>query len=246
MLIGILETGRVNPDLVSKHGEYVPMFEAWLKPVFPEVRVRGYASVDGEIPASPAECDAWIVTGSKHGVYDDLPWIEPLKAFLRQARAAGTPMIGVCFGHQLMAEAFGGRAVKSEKGWGVGVHDYQVTQRPAWMQDGPDTFSIHAMHQDQVTQIPDDATVLASSPFCEFAMLTYGDPQNPDAISIQPHPEFNRAYSQDLVELRSGVAIPPDRSADAMKSFGRDVHNRDFGIWCVTYLRQALAARTAA
>ncbi len=246
MLIGILETGRVNPDLIAAHGEYVPMFESWLKPAFPQVRLRGYASIDGEIPASATECDAWLITGSKHGVYEELPWIEPLKGFLREVRSAGTPMIGVCFGHQIMAEAFGGSAVKSDKGWGVGVHDYQVTRRAGWMDGGPDEFAIHALHQDQVVEIPDDATVLANSPFCEFAMLAYGDPERPDAISIQPHPEFNRPYAQDLIELRTGVAIPQDRGAVAMETFGREVHNREFALWCVAYLRQALAARNAA
>ena len=246
MLIGILETGKVNPDLVPDHGEYVPMFETWLRPAFPEMRVRGYAIEDGEIPASPTECDAWLITGSKHGVYDDLPWIEPLKEFLRDARDAGRPMIGVCFGHQLLAEALGGKAVKSDKGWGVGVHDYQVTRRAGWMNGGPDRFSIHAHHQDQVVEIPEDATVLASSPFCEYAMLAYGDPEAPDAISIQPHPEFAEPYARDLVHLRASVSIPPDRSAAAMASFGRAVHRRDFAQWCADYLREAAQRQSAA
>jgi len=245
MLIGILETGKVNPDLVPAHGEYVPMFEALLRPAFPEIRVRGYAVEDGEIPASPTECDAWLITGSKHGVYDDLPWIEPLKDFLRAARNARVPMVGVCFGHQILAEALGGRAVKSDKGWGVGVHDYEVTHRTSWMHAGPDRISIHAHHQDQVVEIPEDATVLATSPFCEYAMLAYGDPESPDAISIQPHPEFMEGYARDLVHLRAG-SIPSDRSERALASFGREVHQREFAMWCADYLRQALQRENAA
>ena len=114
------------------------------------------------------------------------------------------------------------------------------------MADGPENFSIHAMHQDQVTAIPNDATVLASSPFCEFAMLAYGDPEAPDAISIQPHPEFNTDYAKALVETRSGVVIPDDRSVEALATFGRTVHQQEFARWCVEYLRNATARRNAA
>ena len=246
MLIGILETGRVSETLIPRYGEYVPMFEAWLRPADPGFSYRAYATVDGEIPDSPVECDAWLVTGSKHGVYDDLPWIAPLKAFLRAARTAGQPIVGVCFGHQILAEALGGSAVKSAKGWGAGVHDYEVLRRPNWMADAPSSFAIHAMHQDQVTAIPEDATVLAASPFCEFAMLAYGDPEAPDAISIQPHPEFDEDYARALVEMRTGVAIPEDRSAAALATFGRAVHQHDFARWCAGFLRNAAARRNAA
>ena len=198
------------------------------------------------LPESPEECDAWLVTGSRHGVYDDLPWIEPLKAFLRAARAARRPIVGICFGHQILAEALGGKAVKSDKGWGVGVHDYQVTCRPGWMNGAPESIAIHAFHQDQVVAVPEDATVLASSPFCEFAMLAYGDPEAPDAISIQPHPEFRTGYARDLLELRAGVAVPEDRAAPARESMERDLHSEEFARWCVAFLRGVQKNRDAA
>ena len=114
------------------------------------------------------------------------------------------------------------------------------------MNGGPDRFAIHAMHQDQVTAIPDDATVLAASPFCRFAMLAYGDPEAPDAISIQPHPEFDEDYARALVEMRTGVAIPAACGAAALASFGRAVNQQDFARWCVDYLRAATARRNAA
>jgi GMP synthase-like glutamine amidotransferase len=245
MLVGILETGKVNETLVPCHGEYPPMFVDLLSPAGPELRFRAYATEDGEIPADPTECDAWLITGSRHGVYDDLPWIEPLKAFLRAARAAARPIVGICFGHQILAEALGGRAVKSDKGWGIGVHDYAVDRRPGWMAGAPGTFASHAFHQDQVITIPEDATVLASSPFCAFAMLAYGDPEAPDAISIQPHPEFGEAYVRDLLDLRSGIAIPPDEAAAARSSLDRPVDRAEFARWCVAYLRAAIAGRDA-
>ncbi|MFQ5565497.1 MAG: type 1 glutamine amidotransferase, partial [Paracoccaceae bacterium] len=103
MLIGILQTGDVPKALAPRYGEYAPMFEAWLGRAGPELAFRAYAAHDGTLPADSAECDAWLITGSRHGVYDDLPWIAPLKAFLRDARAAGRPIIGICFGHQILA-----------------------------------------------------------------------------------------------------------------------------------------------
>jgi GMP synthase-like glutamine amidotransferase len=246
MLVGILETGKVNDTLVPRHGGYPPMFAGLLGPAGPELSYRSYDVEGGAIPASPAECDAWLITGSRHGVYDDLPWIEPLEEFLRAARAAGRPIVGICFGHQILAEALGGKAVKSDKGWGVGVHDYAVTRRPAWMTGAPATIAIHAFHQDQVIAIPDDATVLARSPFCEYAMLAYGDPEAPDAISIQPHPEFGEDYTRDLIDLRAGIAIPPEQAAPARETLGRPVHQQDFARWCVSFLRSAIARRKAA
>lgn len=245
MNIGLLETGRVSETLVEKHGHYPAMFEALYRQADPKICFETFAVVDGVLPERPDQCTAWLVIGSKHGVYDPLPWIAPLKAFLRQARAARVPIIGVCFGHQLMAEAFGGRAEKSERGWGCGVHRYSLAHRPTWMAGAPEALAWHAMHQDQVTAIPAEATVLAKSDFCPYAMLAYGDPEHPDAVSIQPHPEFESPYARDLIVRRSGTAIPEERARAALAGFGAAVDNQAFAQWTLAYLHDAIARREA-
>jgi len=246
MQIGILETGKVNDALAARHGSYPEMFETLLRAADARLSCQSFAVVDEELPATPEACDAWLITGSKHGVYDDLSWIEPLEAFLRAARAARQPIIGVCFGHQILAEAFGGRAEKSDRGWGCGVHRYELLHQPGWMGAAPARMAFHAMHQDQVTAIPPDATVLAASDFCPYAMLTYGDPEAPYAISIQPHPEFGAEFAKALVEIRAGALIPPEVSAPALESFGAPVDNHGFAEWCRGYLRRMAGARDAA
>ena len=245
MKIGILETGEVNPDLKARHGDYPSMFEALLGAADPSLEFAVVRVVAGEMPASPQEADAWLVTGSRHGVYDGLPWIEPLKAFLRQAVAARVPVVGICFGHQILAEALGGRAVKSDKGWGLGVQDYEVTAHPAWMAGMPEHFSASALHQDQVVELPPSATVLARSSHCDYAAIAYGDPEAPDAITLQPHPEFGPAFMDELLALRAGTAFPKEEADAARASLVRPVANADWARLIVAFLREAEARRAA-
>lgn len=247
MRLGILQTGKSNEALAARYGEYPAMFARLYRAVDPSIATRDYAVVDGELPASPTECDAWLITGSRHGVYDDLPWIEPLKAFLRDARAAGVPIIGVCFGHQIMAEAFGGRAGKSPKGWGLGLHEYELAAgAPGWMEGAPERVSLHALHQDQVMSVPEDATRLAASPFCEYAMLSYGDRQAPEAISIQAHPEFDEEFMRELIERIRGSRVPEEDAEKALAGMGGELHGEEFVRWSLAWLRRVREKRAAA
>ena len=246
MKIGILETGEVAPELKARHGDYPAMFAALLGEVDPALEFVTTSVVRGEMPASPQAADAWLVTGSRHGVYDDLPWIEPLKAFLRACVAARVPVVGICFGHQILAEALGGRAVKSDRGWGLGVQDYEMVARPGWVRHVPDHFSVNALHQDQVVALPPGATVLARSAHCEVAAVAYGDPEAPDAISLQPHPEFDRAFLDALIVARTGTVLPEDLAAEARAGLVRGVHDREWARLIVDYLHRMQAAKAAA
>ena len=233
MRLGILETGAPPPG-VDQFGDYPAMFRALLGP-----RTHDYTTFDvqaGELPASAEACEAYIVTGSSAGVYDPLPWIAPLSDFLRAAR--GTPMVGICFGHQIMAQAFGGKVIKSPKGWGVGLHRYEVQAPQAWM-DAP-RLTIPASHQDQVVQAPPAATVLAGSAFTPLGMLAYDDQP---AISLQLHPEFEPAYARALIEARRGTRYTDEEADRAILSFEQPDDRSRVGGWIARFLTQATLRR---
>src|SRR5690606_28642593 len=126
----------------------------------------------GGLP-DPAGLEGIVITGSPAGVYEDHAWLAPLRGFIRQAYAAGTPMLGICFGHQIMADALGGEVRKSEKGWGLGRHAYKVRQRPAFLAEAPENLAVACSHQDQVIVPPATAEVLLASEFAPNAGLLY-------------------------------------------------------------------------
>ena len=136
----------------------------------------------------------------------------PLQDFIRELAEANLPLIGVCFGHQIIAEALGGKVVKSDRGWGVGVQSYRVDQSHDWMRDKPATIRLYAYHQDQVVICPESAAVFSSSEFCPFAGLSYGD----SIISVQAHPEFEEAYERALLDLFGGNIIPAEVAQAAL------------------------------
>jgi len=243
MKIGVLQTGSVPEEMVERHGPYVAMFERMLQRADPSfTTVLWDVNAAGEIPASPQEADGWIITGSRHGVYEDHDWIEPLKTFLREAHAARAPLVGVCFGHQILAEALGGKVEKSDRGWGCGIHHYSLNERAPWMDDTKGSIAIQAMHQDQVVVLPEGATVLAHSEFCPYAALAYGE----TAMSIQPHPEFDASFEREILELRRGDVIPEALADEALEKLDGPTDSDMFGRWIVNFFRHASAHQSAA
>lgn len=233
--IGILMTGYTIPSLEAAHGTHEAMYHRTFRDVAPNFSFKVYSIQDDEFPESPADCDAWIITGSPHGVYDDLPWIAPLIEFVQRVAAANVPLAGICFGHQLIAQALGGRAVKHSGGWNLGVIDYQVTEagRAAGlpMPAAGSNLQLYASHQDQVTAVPPDATVLAQASDCAIAALAYGDVSRPRIVTIQPHPEFTGGFVADLVRLRRGQSMPEDKADSALATIDRPVDNSEVAAW---------------
>lgn len=199
MKIGILQTGHVPDDLIGENGNYPEIFERFLSGQ--GLTFEHYAVVDNVFPDSVDAADGWLITGSKYGAYEDLPWIAPLEALIRDIYAAGLPLIGVCFGHQIIAQALGGKVEKFAGGWSIGAQRYAV--------NGTDV-TLNAWHQDQVTERPETAQVVSSTAFCENAALLYGD----RVFTIQPHPEIDRTYLKGLLDVRApGVVPEPIRQA---------------------------------
>lgn len=212
MKIGILEAGLLREELAGRFDPYPVMFERFLGLAGRDLEFAAYSAVRGEMPASIFECDGWLISGSRYGVYDQLEWMFPLQDFIRQLAQAGLPLIGVCFGHQIIAEALGGKVVKSDKGWGVGVQRYRVAQGHSWMREQPASIGLYAYHQDQVVSCPQSAEVFSGSEFCPYAGLSYGD----SIISVQAHPEFEEAYERALLELFGGSIIPAEVAQSAL------------------------------
>jgi GMP synthase-like glutamine amidotransferase len=223
MKLTIIQTGEVPEQLRDRFGPYHKMFEAMFAATGQGFTCEVVPLTDGAPLPDAGTLEGIVLTGSPAGVYDDLPWIEPLRRFIRDAYGRATPMLGICFGHQIMADALGGDVRKSEKGWGLGRHNYTVTARPRYMAAAPAALAIACSHQDQVLAPPAEAEVILASGFTPNAGLAY---RNGAALSFQPHPEFSDDYTAALAELRRG-RVPEEIVDAALASMGTPSHSAE-------------------
>jgi len=200
MRIGILQTGLAPEALAPEMGDYPDMFARLLDGH--GFTFRTWKVVEGEFPASVHDADGWLITGSRHGVYEDHAWIPPLEQFIRDSFAARVPVVGICFGHQIVAQAMGGKVERHAGGWAVGATDYDF---------GGETIRLNAWHRDQVVQAPAGAKVIASNDFCTNAALLYDD----RALTVQAHPEFRPEFVDGLMKTRGKGLVPDEVMAEA-------------------------------
>jgi GMP synthase (glutamine-hydrolysing) len=192
MLIGILQTGHMPDALVGQTGDYADMFERLFAGF--GFTFRTWNVVDGDFPDGADAADGWLITGSRHGAYEEHEWIAPLERLIREISESGRPMVGICFGHQIIAQALGGKVEKFRGGWSVGRQVYDF---------GDGELALNAWHQDQVTELPPGAQVIAENDFCKNAGMVIGK----SIFTVQPHPEFDRDVVAGLIEHRS-AAVP--------------------------------------
>ncbi len=230
LTLGLLECDHVRPELRYINGDYRDMFPALFNRVSPDVEFRFYDVVNGVFPASVDECDGYISTGSAFSVYDDVKWVHDLADFVRKLYETQTPYVGICFGHQMLGYALGGKVHKSAGGWCVGVHELTVLSRESWMEPYLDKLNLLMMCQDQVMELPENAARLASAADCPNAMIMVGQTM----LGVQAHPEFPHSYDRALMELRK-ERIGEEKVARGIESLNRPTDEVAAAGWIVNF-----------
>ncbi|MEM7659202.1 MAG: amidotransferase [Bacteroidota bacterium] len=231
MNIGLLLCDEVSSRYEAiVPGGYPRLFREWL----PGLEMTDFVLPKGEFPQSAADFDAYVVSGSRHSVYESIPWIQQTAALVRDIQSTKKAYLGVCFGHQLLGHALGGRVAKAPTGWMVGVHEFSVSQSQTWMQPARSTFQVLMMCQDQVLELPPGGTVIASAPNCPVGMLQVGERM----IGIQGHPEFPIAYERALLEDRK-LRIGVETVEKALSSLARSPDVEILRAWGLEFLEGA-------
>ena len=206
----------------------------WLSPALPEASFIAISVAQDNDPLPDvASFEGLIVSGSEFGVYDPLDWMAPLRQLLLEAKAAEKPIYGICFGHQLIAKALGGRVEKSPKGWGIGLAFSDVVTTQSWMTMAKDKINLIVSHQDQISELPPNAEVLMSNSFCPYSMIKVGN----NFLGLQGHPEFSREYSFALMDSRRD-RIGADVIDAGSATLTHDVDDVMVMQWIVNFLKQ--------
>lgn len=231
MKIGVLNTDKLKPELSLRYGEYPSMFARLLLTAKPDLKLQTYNVVDFQYPKTIDECDAYLMTGSKLSVYDEIPWIIELKNFVRKLNTIQKKIVGICFGHQLIAEALGGKTLAAENGWCVGAHKTKLNENAAFYKTPGEEFYLLSNHKDQVSKMAEGATLLASTEACPIAMTSLGN----HILTFQGHPEFNKEYARALLDMRREILGEPVYST-AINSLEIETSNSLVSAWILEFI----------
>lgn len=230
MKIGLLLCDDVKPHLQETFTNYPDMFAELLLAHDPSLELQTWRVIDQQFPEHTDECDGWLISGSRHSANDDFPWVKELKIFIHKLYQEQRKLIGICFGHQVIAAALEGQVSLAQQGWGIGVYSNQLTGHRRWMSPKLNALRLRVSHKEQITRLPDTACVLAKSTFCPNYMVAYGD----CFMSIQGHPEFSEAYSKALMLSRKDM-IPAERLEDGLNSLQHPVHGHEVAQWMLAF-----------
>ena len=238
MKIGILKCDSTNEHLRKEHGDYPDMFISLFKSVEPALEFETYNVIFGKYPNNLLDNDVYLITGSRYGVNDGDKWIDDLEKFVLELRHRKHPLIGVCFGHQMIAKALGGKTELASQGWGAGVQKYQIISTEPWMSPDLEQFSILSFHKDQVTKLPDDAVLIAINDFCAYSAYYIGE----WLISFQGHPELTKEYVRALLHRRVNI-LGQDVLERGIKSLEQQIQPKIIANWILNFVNGGLLTK---
>ncbi len=232
--IAVLNADHLDEFVRKTHGSYPDMFENLFRKLDPSIRTESFDVIDGIYPDPNKPFDAYLVTGSKFSVYDELPWIRQLERFVQSLHRQQQTLIGICFGHQLIAKALGGRTEKASQGWGIGCHTIRIFKQAQWM-DSPEKahqLRLLVSHQDQVVEKPSGAQCLGGSDFCPYGIIQIGE----TALSFQGHPEFTKEYLRYLLGSRRKL-FSENLYSRALESLALEADSERAGDWIIQFIK---------
>ena len=232
MKVALLQCDSVRDRLQHIEGDFPEMFERFLTAHNPDVRLTTFDMRMGKFPDLNQEYDGFVCTGSRASVYENEEWISELKGYVRLLYSTGKKFVGICFGHQLIAESLGGRVAPSELGWGVGAQVSQVKEYKGWMRPKRDFFTVPVSYKDQITELPAESESLAYNNHCPHFMISVGR----HFLGIQGHPELSRRYVKTLLRSRRDV-LGDEAVSDGISSLENEIHSDVLSSWTLNFLR---------
>lgn len=232
--LGILEADAIVPEYADEYGQMGDWFVRFLSLADDNLTFARYESYKGNLPRSRDECSAWLITGSSYSVRDKADWLNSLRAFVKGA-SPDVPVVGVCFGHQLMHQLHGGVVERSENGWGIGLHEYTMSCHPDWMEPRLGRVHLLTSHADQVTLPASSSRTIASSSFCPIAMSLIGE----NILTLQPHPELDPRLARAVYKERRNQQGAEVTDA-ALSSMNGKIDDLEVARWIVGFLRDRI------
>lgn len=231
MKIGILQCDSVIGKFRRRFGDYPGMFQNLFKAVDSTTHFLVYDVRQGIYPGDINECDGYMITGSKESVYQLQSWIQRLQSFVIELHESRKKLIGICFGHQLIAQALGGKTEAAHQGWGIGVMANEVFANCPWMTPALNAFNLAVSHQDQVTTLPQNAILLAGNDFCPNSMYRIGS----HILTFQGHPEFSKGYIRALMHYRKEL-IGVGGLEQGLLSLRQPTHETSVTRWILNFI----------
>jgi GMP synthase (glutamine-hydrolysing) len=230
MKIGILNA--VPSKFLIDHQTDPEKFAQLFRSIGAAVELSTYEAAEGELPESVEACDVFLITGSPQSVYDDEPWIAGLERFIQHCYAQRRRLVGVCFGHQLIAQALGGQVVKSAAGWVLGLHEVSLHRQKLWLSPEQSRCSLYFINEDQVVTMPPRAELIGGNELCPYTIFAI----DKQVLCIQAHPEQPERFLR-LVTDYLGPRVSPETRHTALASLDNGMPDGELvGGWMLKFI----------